>query len=564
MGGVKNKRKNGDIYTAETHIGPFFDESGEIKGFIGIEIDITERKENQEKIEQQKKSLSEVNNILEEEKAKDEAIISSIGDGVIAVNKQGKIILMNPQAEKMTGCTFYEAENLDIEEVIKIEDAARNVIKSENKPLFQVINSKEMTSQSDLYYFFEKTKRRVPISTTVAPIIIKGEVVGAIDVFKDDTKEKEIDKAKTEFVSIASHQLRTPLSTINWYTEMLLDGDVGKLNKKQKEYLGEVYRGSKRMSQLVTALLNVSRIDLGTFAIDPQPTNIVEISQEIIKELSQKIGEKKLKIKEFYDSTIPTLSLDHGLTRIIFQNLISNAVKYTEENGMVEVTIKREGNEISISVKDTGYGIPEIAKEKIFSKLYRADNVRDKEVDGNGLGLYIVKAIIEEIGGKIWFDSKENEGTTFYITFSIEGMKKKEGAKALTTKMEQKTEKTLLIVEDEVPLLTALVEKFTREGFHILQARNGEEGLESALRNHPDLILLDIIMPKMDGITMLEKLNKSTDPWGKKTEVIFLTNLSDISNIEKVSQLGANEYLIKSDWKIDDVVKKVREKLHLE
>jgi len=130
--------------------------------------------------------------------------------------------------------------------------------------------------------------------------------------------------------------------------------------------------------------------------------------------------------------------------------------------------------------------------------------------------------------------------------------------------MEGNINKTLLIVEDEVPMLIALVDKFTREGFRVLQARNGEEGLESALRDHPDLILLDIIMPKMDGITMLEKLNQSADPWGKKIEVIFLTNLSDISNIEKVSQLGTNEYLVKSDWKIEDVVKKVKEHLKLE
>jgi len=429
-GELKNKRKNGDIYTAESHIGPILDENSNVSGFIGIEIDITERKEKEEKIEQQKKYLLELNKVLEDEKAKDEALISSIGDGIIAVNKQGKIITMNPQAEKMVGCVFYEVENIGIEEIIKIEDIAGNVIKLEDRPIFKAINSKEITHQRDFYYFFIKTKRKIPVSITATPIIVNGEVMGAIDVFRDNTKENEIDRAKTEFVSIASHQLRTPVSTMNWYTEMLLDGDVGELNEKQKEYLVEVYKGSKRMSRLITALLNVSRIDLGVFAIDPQPTNIIEISQEIIKVLSQKIKEKKIKIKEIYDKTIPIIPLDRGLIRIIFENLISNAVKYTGEKGVVEIVIRREGDNISISVKDSGYGIPENAKEKIFSKLYRADNIRDKEVDGNGLGLYIVKAIIEEIGGKIWFDSEENKGTAFYVTFSAEGMKKKEGAKA--------------------------------------------------------------------------------------------------------------------------------------
>ncbi|MEW6617307.1 MAG: ATP-binding protein [Patescibacteria group bacterium] len=390
-------------------------------------------------LEEQRKSLANILEDIDIEKQRAENLASdlqkfklavdSVSDHIVITDQEGIVLYGNKAIKRITG---YDPE----EAIGKKAGTLWKAPMSDEfyKNFWDTIKNKKQTFIGEI-----RNKRKngelYDAVISVSPVLNKvGEIAFFVGVERDITEHKKIDRAKTEFVSIASHQLRTPLSTMNWYTEMLLDGDVGKLNKKQKDYLGEVYRGSKRMGQLVTALLNVSRIDLGTFAIDPQPTNIIEISQEIIKELSQKIEEKKLKVKEFYDNTIPVLLLDQGLTRIIFQNLISNAVKYTGENGTVEVTIKREGNDIFISVRDTGYGIPEIAKEKIFSKLYRADNVRDKEVDGNGLGLYIVKAIIEEIGGKIWFDSKENEGTTFYVTFSVEGMKKKEGAKALTTK----------------------------------------------------------------------------------------------------------------------------------
>lgn len=390
-------------------------------------------------LEEQRKSLANILEDIDVEKKHAESLagdlqkfklaVDNVSDHIVITDKEGIVLYGNSAVKKITGYTSEEAVGKKAGTLWKMPMSPEfyknfwDTIKNKKKTFIGKIKNKR--KNGELY----------DAAISVSPVLDKsGEIIFFVGVEKDITEHENIDRAKTEFVSIASHQLRTPLSTMNWYTEMLLDGDVGKLNKKQKEYLGEVYRGSKRMSQLVTALLNVSRIDLGTFAIDPQPTNIIEISQEVIKELSQKIGEKKLKVKEFYDNTIPILSLDQSLIRIVFQNLISNAVKYTGEKGIIEVTIKKEGSEMFISVKDTGYGIPEIAKEKIFSKLYRADNVRDREVDGNGLGLYIVKAIIEEIGGKIWFDSKENEGTTFYVTFSSEGMKKKEGAKALTTK----------------------------------------------------------------------------------------------------------------------------------
>lgn len=241
-----------------------------------------------------------------------------------------------------------------------------------------------------------------------------------------------IDKAKTEFVSLASHQLRTPLSAINWYTEMLLAGDAGKVTDEQRGFLDQVAQSNKRMVALVSSLLNVSRIDLGTFAVDPVPTKFAEVADSVLFELTPQITEKKLEIKKFYDPQLPLIPADPKLLRIIFQNLLSNAVKYTTE-GSVTLTIKQLPKEkkVLISVADTGFGIPEEAQAKIFTKLYRADNAREKDADGNGLGLYIVKSIVEQSQGKVWFVSKEHQGTTFYVALPLSGMQKKQGSKAL-------------------------------------------------------------------------------------------------------------------------------------
>lgn len=259
----------------------------------------------------------------------------------------------------------------------------------------------------------------------------EGKAVKMIGVNWDITQSKEIDKVKTEFVSLASHQLRTPLSTIRWYVEILLDEDMGDLNKKQKEYLDEIYKGNLRMVELVSALLNVSRLELGTFSVEPELVRITTISNTVIKELRPKIKEKKIKFSKDYDESLGRMSLDRRLMGMIFQNLLSNSIKYTLEGGEVSLKISKEKEVVRIVVSDTGLGIPKSQHKNIFKKLFRADNVKVTDTEGTGLGLYIVKSVLDQSGGKIWFESKENKGTTFFVEIPLEGMKSKKGTKTL-------------------------------------------------------------------------------------------------------------------------------------
>jgi signal transduction histidine kinase len=269
----------------------------------------------------------------------------------------------------------------------------------------------------------------------------------AIDVHKN----RAIDQAKTDFMSLASHQLRTPLSIIKWYVDFLAAGDAGDINAEQKRYLEEVYRSNERLIELVNALLDASRIDLGTFSIEPEPTDIVANANAAIDKFSLEIKAKKLKLRNHYDE-LPLINLDPRLTKIVFENIISNAVKYTPENGIVSIDIKIAAPNVLIKISDNGCGIPREQQPQIFSKLFRADNVKKMETVGTGLGLYIVKAVVEKSGGKIWFESpcldllleknqkkddlsldKRNQGTAIYITFPLQGMKKKPGTKKLSS-----------------------------------------------------------------------------------------------------------------------------------
>lgn len=441
-GEITNRRKSGELYTAVSRVSPILDEQQQLLGFIGTEEDISGRKAYEQTLEQRTQELTETKGQIEQEKVRYQALLNSIGDGVVACDQTGTAIFANTAATNILGTPSAEL----IGSIWAVDEPKVVNEQGEMIPLPELAHVQARQTgriAHARYYYLTTAGKKIPVAVTASPIALDGLYLGTIIVFRDVTSDMLIDKAKTEFVSLASHQLRTPLSAINWYTEMLLAGDAGAVNPEQLQYLQEVANANTRMIQLVNDLLNVSRIELGTFVAHPQPLDILVVLRSIMDELKPAIDEKQLTLQETHDPELHT-NADPTLLRAIIQNIISNAVKYTPPNGTITVSITRPAADTPIagvtvpahsfllSVTDTGYGIPAHQTDKIFTKLFRADNVQEKDTEGTGLGLYIAKSICQAAGGDIWFTSTENTGSTFYFYLPPTGMKEKSGTKPLS------------------------------------------------------------------------------------------------------------------------------------
>lgn len=243
-------------------------------------------------------------------------------------------------------------------------------------------------------------------------------------------EQAELDQAKNEFLALASHQLRTPISAISWYSEMMLHGDNGELKKDQKESVKQIYDSNQRSAAIVDAMITVSNLQAGPLAMHLENVDINALCKRVVNTQRNELGETKhLIIKEHYEA-LPKLSSDPSLMRTIVQNLMSNAYKYTPDGGTITISTRKSPDKlllnskgsIVITVEDTGYGIPKNQQAKIFGKLFRASNIKAKDTDGTGLGLYIVKTILEQVGGRVEFVSEENKGSIFTVQLPLEGM----------------------------------------------------------------------------------------------------------------------------------------------
>jgi signal transduction histidine kinase len=376
--------------------------------------------------------LQQEKRLLAVEKAKDDAILRSIGEGIIVANSQGTITFLNENARTLLNLANIQTGTDTWEKLPPMSiPKAKKTLSIEELPIYKAVHGETVKKQA-LFIQNEQFPEGRWLEMTASPIMVARSPLGAVATVRDVTKEQEVDRAKTEFVSLASHQLRTPLSAINWYAEMLLAGDAGEINDEQRMYLNEVYQGNQRMVDLINSLLNVSRLELGTLAVDPEDTDVIALAQSVLNELAPQIKERGIQLTTTFDKETPHVYADPKLLRMVFQNLASNAVKYTPHDGSVSVHIAPKDEYITITVADTGLGIPKTEQTQIFSKLFRATNARESDTDGTGLGLYIVKSVVEHAGGTIRFESEEGKGTTFFVQIPKSGMHKKKGTKSLS------------------------------------------------------------------------------------------------------------------------------------
>jgi signal transduction histidine kinase len=252
---------------------------------------------------------------------------------------------------------------------------------------------------------------------------MKGLPIGVIVVFRDVTKLRELDQMKNSFLSVAAHQLRTPLGSMRWSMELLMSGDFGKLPKTAKEAVQQIYDNSVRMTTLVNDLLDVSRIDSERGREEKKSVDIVALLHEVIHTMESEAKKRSVKIifQEPKESIPPILMPAKHLYEAL-ENLISNGIKYNREKGTLTILLKKEKQSILLSIADTGIGIPQADTSKIFSKFFRATNAVLKETEGSGLGLSVVKSYLEEGQARVSFESTEGVGTTFFVEFPLDAV----------------------------------------------------------------------------------------------------------------------------------------------
>ncbi len=233
-------------------------------------------------------------------------------------------------------------------------------------------------------------------------------------------KLKKTNDVKSDLISISAHQLRTSLSALKWIFKMFLDEDLGKLTNEQTSFMMKAYNSNERMVALVNDLLTLSHAEEMSISYQFEKVDLLYLIEQTIFDFSGETNKKNIELIFLKpDSPISPVNCDKEMIRVVIQNLLENAIKYSNPGGMVFISIKQDGGDIQISVRDTGIGINEDNKESIFKKFYRAPNAIEKEMIGSGLGLFTTKNIIERHKGKIWFESIKNKGTTFFVSLPI-------------------------------------------------------------------------------------------------------------------------------------------------
>jgi PAS domain S-box-containing protein len=348
-------------------------------------------------------------------------ILNSIGEAVVTLDRHFIIQTFNPVAEQLSGYKLSEAIGQKGQNVLTLVDEEGK--RSISWPFSEVIKRGKTIKLTNHSNLLTKGKRILPISFNISPLRDdNNKIIGLILVFRDVTKEREVQRMKSEFVSIVSHQLRTPSSAVKWYLETLLDNKKGnKINTWQLEHLQQAYQSNERMIALINDLLNVSRLESGRLKMNFTKVQITDICNSVISEMenfarANNVGVVcKIKAK-----AAPLVKADSDKIRQVIQNIINNAIKYTRPGKQtVIVDAKQEKNFLKIWVKDHGMGIPKEQRKRMFERFFRAENAIISQTEGSGLGLYIAKQIINLHHGNIWMESKEGKGSTFYITLPI-------------------------------------------------------------------------------------------------------------------------------------------------
>lgn len=365
----------------------------------------------------------ELANELSQVANKSEVVINAIADGVIAIDNQGVIQLINPAAQQLLGWGKQDALSLNYKSVLKMTDKKDADVQAAADPIQQVLaNNGEV--RTDELSLTTSSGKKFLASIDISPVGQVGS--GAIVVFRDITREKAEEREQAEFISTASHEMRTPVATIEGYLGLALNPNTAQIDEKARDFITKAHESAQHLGRLFQDLLDVSKADDGRLSNNPKVMDVVSFTHDIVQGLTPKAKEKGLRVfykpmpddevisNERHLTPVFYVYLDNDHIREIIANLVENAIKYTPR-GDVVIDVDGDSEHVKVSVQDSGIGIPAEDMPHLFQKFYRVDNRDTREIGGTGLGLYLSRRLAETLGGRLWVESEYKKGSTFYL-----------------------------------------------------------------------------------------------------------------------------------------------------
>jgi PAS domain S-box-containing protein len=378
--------------------------------------DITMLRSKEKLLERYRKNLKSLTrkrmNELDAEKELLSVTFSSMSEGIIVVDTQKRVIFFNKVAEEMAGWEFELVQDKPIDELICLVNEI--TMETSESPIDKVLRSGKTYCGTDLNILVGMNGTEHPVSTVTTPLrMIDGQLIGVVMVFRDASRDREIERMKQDLVSSISHELRTPLTSIIAYTETILS-DAGMPEKTKYEFLSIIDEEAQRLANLIESLLDISRLESKRVCTQNKLLDMSIIVEQISSTLQPIAKKKNVVLRIDYDDELPQFMGDESKLLSLITNLVNNAIKFTPERGEVCLLVRKYQNELVIRVKDTGIGIPKEALSQIFKPFYRVPS-SSKNFQGTGLGLPIVQKIVTMHDGKIKVESKVNQGTTFSV-----------------------------------------------------------------------------------------------------------------------------------------------------
>jgi PAS domain S-box-containing protein len=479
-------------------------------------------------------SLGRMLRTQEIEASKSQAILEGVADGVMVADAHGEVIMFNAAAERILGLPREQALGRSTNEMLGLYGG-------QAQEWMETVA--EWTETPDTYDGHEFLAAQLEIvdrvvSVHLAPVLTGAEFLGTVSVFRDVTAEVEAERAKTEFVSTVSHELRTPMTSIKGFADLLLMGAVGALTGDQQRFLTIIKSNTDRLTMLVNDLLDISRIESGRLALAPKVVRVEDLIGQVVTTMEARMEEKQLALHTDVPRILPEVFADPDRVIQILTNLVANAHHYTEPGGEIWISARAHGDQLHIAVRDTGVGISEEDQEKLFTRFFRSDNPVVQDAPGTGLGLSIVKSLVGMHGGRVWLESELGEGSTF--TFTLPTSEAQPSTQPGEETGPVSGPKKVLIVEDDVDIANLIQMHLAGDSRKVLIAHRGDEALELAQAERPDVITLDVLLPDADGFGVLEALKSNPVTRGIPVIVVSILHSRDDG-----LRLGAADYITK-------------------